>query len=327
MRWQLNSGAPSLTIIYNFPAGVSANIKDPLGGVLYSINISDSGSIEVPFATGLPQTILTMYYNNVGGDPVPGPVFSLFPDSLNFGEVAFGQTMTLPVSVTNMGYQDSLNITNTVSSNPAFTVEPNSFPLILAPGQTQIFNITYSASVGGTHNDSILFIHNAPGSPNKLNVYATTYDPSPICHAQILSEVIITDGVTPFSRHLIFGLDSTATDGIDPQLGESGTLPPLPPPGVFEAQLFLPENNFSGTLSSYCDFRYAIIPYTGQKEWRLVYQPGLGSEITIYWDFPPYITGVLQDLSNGTFINEPMADSGSFTVTNPYLFSRIKNAD
>ena len=157
-----------------------------------------------------------------------------------------------------------------------------------------------------------------------MNVYATTYDPSPICHAQILSEVIITDGVTPFSRHLIFGLDSTATDGIDPQLGESGTLPPLPPPGVFEAQLFLPENNFSGTLSSYCDFRYAIIPYTGQKEWRLVYQPGLGSEITIYWDFPPYITGVLQDLSNGTFINEPMADSGSFTVTNPYLFSKLR---
>ena len=77
----------------------------------------------------LSQAILTMYYNNIGGEPIPGPVFSLFPDSLNFGEVAFGQTNTLPVSVTNMGYQDSLNISNTVSSNPAFTVEPNSFPL------------------------------------------------------------------------------------------------------------------------------------------------------------------------------------------------------
>ena len=35
-----------------------------------------------------------MQYNNIGGNPTPGPVFSLVPNSLNFGEVAYGQTET-----------------------------------------------------------------------------------------------------------------------------------------------------------------------------------------------------------------------------------------
>ena len=54
----------------------------------------------------------------------------------------------LPVMVSNIGYLDSLYIYNVVSSNTSFTFEPNSFPLILAPGQTQIFNISYSRNYG-----------------------------------------------------------------------------------------------------------------------------------------------------------------------------------
>ena len=50
-------------------------------------------------------------------------------------------------------------------------------------------------------------------------------------------------------KDLYFGLDQTATDGIDFQLGESD-LPPYPPTGAFDARWLLPENNFSGTLSS-----------------------------------------------------------------------------
>jgi hypothetical protein len=97
-------------------------------------------------------------------------------------------------------------------------------------------------------------------------------------------------------------------------------LPPLPPIGAFEARFF----NFSGTLSSYCDFRYAVLPFTGQKEWTLAYQTGYGNTITIIWDFPTYITGVLQDFINGTFINVSMVDSGSFTVTNPFIFNGLR---
>ncbi len=133
----------------------------------------------------------------------------------------------------------------------------------------------------------------------------------------------MTDGQTLFPRVLYFGLDSIATDSIDILLGESA-LPPFPPPGAFEARYILPENNFSGSLSSYLDFRYAEFPFTGQKEWRLAYQPGTGDTIIITWDFPPYITGVLKDIITGTLINVPMADSGSYIVENPIAYNQLR---
>ena len=210
-----------------------------------------------------------MYYYNIGGVPTPDPIFSMSPDSLDFGIVQVGQTKTLPLAITNSGYEDSLYIFDTISSDTAFTISPNIFPIIITPLSTQFFNITYSA-VFGTHIDSILFIHNAEGSPNKLTLYATTYEPHPECHAQVESKVIISDGEE--ERWMRFGLDSSGTDEIDPQLGEFGPLAPFPAAGVFEVQFFLPENNFGGTLSSYCDYRGADLPFMGQKEWRLVYQ-------------------------------------------------------
>ncbi len=322
--WQLGSNGSFLTIFYDFPVGAFANIKDPFGGIIYNIMLSDSGSFTLPLSNALTSAILTMNYINIGGDPVQGPVFSMLPSNLNFGEVAYGESETMPVFISNAGYLDSLYIYNTISSNSSFTIEPNLFPLILPPSQTQIFNITYTGITGGTHIDSILFIHNAQGSPSRLNVQAETYEPNPNCEAQILYEIFIRDGVDPTPRILNFGLDSTGTDGIDPQLGENGPLPPFPPLGAFEAQFFLPENNFSGSLSAYCDFRGASLPFTGQKEWRLAYQPGLGNTIIISWGFPSYLTGVLQDIINGNFINVPMIDSGSYTLQDPYIFNRLR---
>jgi len=123
---------------------------------------------------------------------------------------------------------------------------------------------------------------------------------------------------------MYFGLDSLATDGIDIIFGESD-VPPFPPIGAFEARFFLPENNFSGSLGSYLDIRNATFPYTGQKEFRLAYQPGSGTKIIIGWNFPHnQVTGVLQDIITGTLINVPMADSGSYMVTNPNVFNRLK---
>ncbi|MFN3695487.1 MAG: T9SS type A sorting domain-containing protein, partial [Ignavibacterium sp.] len=102
-------------------------------------------------------------------------------------------------------------------------------------------------------------------------------------------------------------------------------VPPFPPIGAFEARFFLPENNFSGSLGSYLDIRYATFPFTGQKEFRLAYQPGFGSVINVTWNLPHnQATGVLQDIITGTLINVPIADSGMYTVTNPNVFNRLK---
>ena len=257
--WQVTSPGLPLSINYNLPPGTIMTITDQIGGIFLNIGpFVGQGTATIPgtYTYIFSKAYLKMYYNNIGGIPTPGPVFSLVPNSLNFGDVAYGHTKTLPVMVLNMGYLDSLYIHNVVSSNASFTFEPNSFPLILAPGQTQMFEITYSGITGGIHIDSILFFHNAPNSPGTLNVRAETYPPGPNCEAQMFWQVIVAEEGNPFANLLLFGLDSTATDGLDSQLGES-ELPPFPPAGAFEARFFLPDNNFSGSLGSYCDFRYA----------------------------------------------------------------------
>ena len=135
--------------------------------------------------------------------------------------------------------------------------------------------------------------------------------------------ITVDDGAGA-SRTMYFGLDSLGTDGIDIIFGESD-VPPFPPVGAFESRFFLPENNFSGSLGSYLDIRYATFPFTGQKEFRLAYQPGFGSVINISWNLPHnQATGLLQDIVTGTLINVPMADSGMYTVTNPGVFNRLK---
>lgn len=135
--------------------------------------------------------------------------------------------------------------------------------------------------------------------------------------------ITIDDGAGA-SKTLHFGLDPNATDGIDVQFGESD-LPPYPPQGAFDTRFLLPENNFSGTLSSWDDYRQADLPFTGQKEHRLRYQPAFGTVINITWNFPHNtVTALLQDIITGTLINVNLADSGTYTVTNPSVFDKLK---
>ena len=325
--WQTSSTGLPIEITYDIPSGVLMKITDQIGGIILNIGpFSGQGTTTIPgsYTAIFVRAFLKMYYYNIGGVPTPDPIFSMNPDYLDFGIVEINQTKTLPVSITNMGYEDSLYIFNAVSSDTSFTISPDIFPIIISPLCEQTFNITYSAVIG-THIDSILFTHNAEGSPTKLRLYATTYEPPPPpieCHAQMQNKILVSDGVE--ESWMRFGIDSSGTDGIDPQLGEFGPLPPFPAAGVFEVQFFLPENNFNGSLSSYCDYRGAYLPFIGQKEWRLAYQTAYGNEITISWNFPPYITGFLKDIINGTFINVPMIDSGSYTIQNPYVFDKLR---
>lgn len=139
--------------------------------------------------------------------------------------------------------------------------------------------------------------------------------------AQVTTAITVTDGFA--TKELHFGLDSTATDGIDVHLDE-GYLPPLPPQGAFDARFYLPENNFNGTAGSWKDFRFANFPSFDTLEHRIKYQRGLGTVIIISWDFPPDVSGLLQDMFGGIIINVPVSDSGSYTVTNPDALDRLK---
>jgi hypothetical protein len=134
---------------------------------------------------------------------------------------------------------------------------------------------------------------------------------------------MITVASGPINRKMYFGLDTVATDGIDIILDEHD-IPPVPPPGVFDARFVLPENNFSGYYNSWKDYRHESASFSGQKEYRLSYQKTDNYGIEISWDLPENITGVLQDIINGSFINVPIADTGSFIVQDPVIFNRLK---
>lgn len=126
-------------------------------------------------------------------------------------------------------------------------------------------------------------------------------------------------------RTLYFGLDQTATDSIDLQLGEED-LPPFPPTGVFEARWILPKNGFNGSLSSYLDYRFTPgFPFTDSVEHRIKYQGADGADTMFFsWDFPPEITALMQDLVTGTVVNVPMSGIGVFGFTDFVVLDQMK---
>lgn len=124
---------------------------------------------------------------------------------------------------------------------------------------------------------------------------------------------------------LYLGFDSTATDSIDENLGESD-LPPFPPTGVFETRWTLPANGFDGSLSSYKDYRNGGGAILGDTiEYRLKYQ-GSSDADTMYfsWDFPPEISAFMQDLVTGTIINVNMNGTGVYGLYNFGALNQMK---
>ncbi len=136
-------------------------------------------------------------------------------------------------------------------------------------------------------------------------------------------EVIVANSDGGGLKVLKFGIDPGATEGIDINLQESN-LPPFPPVGAFEARFLLPENNFSGSLSSYSDFRGGNFPFSGTLEYRLQYQLGAGDSITIAWNFPGNVTGRLQDIIIGSLVDVNMSGAGSTVIPNPGAINKLK---
>jgi hypothetical protein len=122
-------------------------------------------------------------------------------------------------------------------------------------------------------------------------------------------------GIQPLN----FGIDSSATDGIDTGLGEA-PLPPLPPSGVFDARFNLP----NGKEASLRDYRQGIKTFIGQKIYNIQFQPGTGTSISISWYLPSGIKGRLQDVITGSQIDTQMAGIGIYQVANPGIYNKLQ---
>lgn len=130
--------------------------------------------------------------------------------------------------------------------------------------------------------------------------------------------ITVSDGAGG-SQQLWFGLDPTATDGLDGGLGET-ELPPPPPEGVFDARFGL-GGALQGTAK---DYRSGSASFSGPVVHELKYRVGSGTAIVISWSLPSGVTGRLQDYILGTLIDAPMSGTGSYQVSSPADFPRLK---
>ncbi|QQS35317.1 MAG: choice-of-anchor D domain-containing protein [Ignavibacteriales bacterium] len=180
IKWQLATGATTFELQYALPTGAEIRITDNFGGVLFNSGfLTGSGTYSIPPAfvsSGI--GVVTMRYTNIA-PAVVGPVFSVAPASLTFGTVNLGNNATLPVTVTNTGNAD-LNITGIVSSDAQFTFAAGTFPVVIAAGLNQVFNVTFTPTANGPQNGTLTFTHDAPGSPTVYNVGGVGYTPAPI---------------------------------------------------------------------------------------------------------------------------------------------------
>ncbi len=132
-----------------------------------------------PAAAGLTTGSLT-FAHNASGSPTSyslqgngvSPTFQITPPNLNFGSVAIGSNATLQATVNNSGTSD-LVISNLVSSNVQFTFAPNTFPITIIPGGSQVFDVTFTPAAAGLTTGSLTFTHNASGSPTVYSVQGT----------------------------------------------------------------------------------------------------------------------------------------------------------
>jgi hypothetical protein len=127
-----------------------------------------TGNIYFNHNAKIPQNIITVSGTGVS------PKFSVNPNSLNFGNVRNDLKKTESVTVTNTGTTD-LIISSVTSSNMNFTVIPTNGTV--APGETLIFNVTFSPTADGLQTGFIYFNHNAKIPKDSISVTGTGVSP------------------------------------------------------------------------------------------------------------------------------------------------------
>ena len=174
--WQLGTGATALTIEYELPDGAEMQIIDELGGIVFnSGTLTGTGTYVI--TSPLTAARFNMTYTNIA-PAVSGPTFGIAPASLNFGPVAVGGSSTLQATVSNSGTAP-LEITDITSSDPQFTFTAAVLPIILAVGENTVVDVTFSPTAVGAQSGSLVFTHDAPGSPTSYSVSGVGADAGP----------------------------------------------------------------------------------------------------------------------------------------------------
>lgn len=139
---------------------------------------------------------------------------------------------------------------------------------------------------------------------------------------QINIPIRVTDGVA--SDTMRFGLDPSATDGIDASLNEF-ELPPTPPTGIFDARFVGEGIGIPIGQGMKRDYRNGGTSTSDVRIHRLKYQVGTGTTIRLSWtNIPANISVRMQDIVVGFIIDTTFTGTGTYLITNPNGITSLK---
>jgi fibronectin type 3 domain-containing protein len=114
-------------------------------------------------------------YSNVASSTTPAAATASLasnPNSVSFGNVAFGNSKTAPLVLSNTG-NASATISQTNVSGSAFSISGLSVPFMLAAGQNTSFNATFTPGTYGAVTGSVSIVSNAVNSPFSVSLSGT----------------------------------------------------------------------------------------------------------------------------------------------------------
>jgi hypothetical protein len=211
-----NSGGASLTVTKATPTGTGFTLSGlslPLTlaagqsqGFTVIFTPQSAGTVSGNLAITNTGSTPTVNVSLSGGSQTAGAL-TANPTGLNFGSVQVGGNQALSESLTNSG-GSSVTVTQVNPTGAGFSVSGLSLPLVLAAGQSQAFNVTFTPSSAGSSSGNLAIVSNASNSTlnvalsgNGLAPGALTPSPSSlgfgnvqVGNSQQLSETLTNSG-------------------------------------------------------------------------------------------------------------------------------------
>jgi hypothetical protein len=133
--------------------------------VTFSPLVPGPQSADIVFVHNGATSPDSVHASGIGG--AVGPAFSVSRREVAFGNVAIDSTKQDSVTVINIGNAD-LHLSSIASDNPAeFPVNPST-PVTLTSGESLKYHMSFHPSVEGSRRGNIVFVHDAPGSPDTV---------------------------------------------------------------------------------------------------------------------------------------------------------------
>jgi hypothetical protein len=130
-----------------------------------------SGTIKGNLAIANTGSTTTVNVPLSGGSQTSGAL-TASPSSLNFGSVQVGSYQTLPETLTNSG-GSTITVTQVNPTGTGFSVSGLTLPLVLAAGQKQAFNVTFTPVSVGSSNGNLTIVSDASNSPTLESLAGT----------------------------------------------------------------------------------------------------------------------------------------------------------